>query len=273
MRWCVGGKAGQEGTTPKRARHAYRSGGAGASASGAATSEGASDGAGKDREKSKDDDKALSLVEKRLKQNREAARRSRERKRHLKEELRRRMPVLQKQHDEMAAEVDELMKSMWVRCSVLCLRCDRGPLRPRALGSPVEPVVLGSCAAVCPRHTRRYAEVLSHCVFCIQHEHDGGEGVCASVFCHCASGMAFLAGSGCCSVVGVREGRPTEVCRVLRAGVECTWKLAHRGVFWGVRACCACLATGLVWLQWVHATMLIFSQAADWRLDIAWLSW
>lgn len=107
----AGGK-GDAGTAPKRARHAYRAGGS--STGGAATSEGASDGAGKEKEKSKDDDKALSLVEKRLKQNREAARRSRERKRHLKEELRRRMPVLQKQHDEMAAEVDELMKSMWV---------------------------------------------------------------------------------------------------------------------------------------------------------------
>lgn len=96
---------------PKRARHTYRAGGT--SGGGAAASEGASEGTGK--EKDKDDDKALSLVEKRLKQNREAARRSRERKRHLKEELRRRMPVLQKQHDEMAAEVDELMKSMWVR--------------------------------------------------------------------------------------------------------------------------------------------------------------
>jgi bZIP transcription factor len=56
-----------------------------------------------------------SVVEKRLKQNREAARRSRERKRLLKEELQRRMPILQKQHDHMVAEVDELMKSMWVR--------------------------------------------------------------------------------------------------------------------------------------------------------------
>lgn len=54
-------------------------------------------------------------MEKRLKQNREAARRSRERKRMLKEELQRRMPLLQKQHDDMVAEVDELMKSMWVR--------------------------------------------------------------------------------------------------------------------------------------------------------------
>eukprot|EP00892_Ulva_mutabilis_P001508 jgi/Ulvmu1/11358/UM075_0018.1 len=111
-----GGKGGPEGTASKRARHTYRAGAAGG-ASGAGASEGASEGTGKEKEKDKDDDKALSLVEKRLKQNREAARRSRERKRHLKEELRRRMPVLQKQHDEMAAEVDELMKSMWSNVS------------------------------------------------------------------------------------------------------------------------------------------------------------
>lgn len=55
------------------------------------------------------------VVEKRLKQNREAARRSRERKRHLKEELRRRLPILQEQHDAMAAEVDNLMKCIQVR--------------------------------------------------------------------------------------------------------------------------------------------------------------
>lgn len=151
--WRAGGKAGQEGATPKRARHTYRAGAGAASASGAATSEGASDGAGKEREKSKDDDKALSLVEKRLKQNREAARRSRERKRHLKEELRRRMPVLQKQHDEMAAEVDELMKSMWVRCRLLC--CAAGQLQSvapwRPWGVPLGPRVSVLCHAYVPR--------------------------------------------------------------------------------------------------------------------------
>lgn len=56
-----------------------------------------------------------SVVEKRLKQNREAARRSRERKRLLKEDLQRRLPELQAQHDAMVAEVDELMSSVWVR--------------------------------------------------------------------------------------------------------------------------------------------------------------
>ena len=59
--------------------------------------------------------KQESVVEKRLKQNREAARRSRERKRLLKEDLQRRLPELQQQHDDMVAEVDELMSSVWVR--------------------------------------------------------------------------------------------------------------------------------------------------------------
>jgi hypothetical protein len=56
------------------------------------------------------------IVEKRLKQNREAARRSRERKRHLKEELQQRLPILQQQHDAMASEVDKLIKCIRVCC-------------------------------------------------------------------------------------------------------------------------------------------------------------
>ena len=65
-----------------------------------------------------------SIAEKRLKQNRDAARRSRERKRQLKEELQRRLPLLQQQHDSMA-EVDELMRCMRVRaaCVADCPLC------------------------------------------------------------------------------------------------------------------------------------------------------
>jgi hypothetical protein len=54
------------------------------------------------------------MVEKRLKQNREAARRSRDRKRKLKESLQQRMPLLQSQHDRLLAAVDKLMQHMWV---------------------------------------------------------------------------------------------------------------------------------------------------------------
>lgn len=55
------------------------------------------------------------MVEKRLKQNREAARRSRDRKRQLKEDLRNRIPALQEEHDSLTEQVDELMKHLWVR--------------------------------------------------------------------------------------------------------------------------------------------------------------
>ena len=78
-------------------------------------SDGTRPGSDKDDDKDAKESKQESVVEKRLKQNREAARRSRERKRQLKEELRRRMPLLQKRHNSMVVEVDELMKSMWVR--------------------------------------------------------------------------------------------------------------------------------------------------------------
>ena len=54
------------------------------------------------------------MVEKRLKQNREAARRSRDRKRQLKEDLRNRIPVLQEEHDSLTDQVDELLKHLWV---------------------------------------------------------------------------------------------------------------------------------------------------------------
>jgi uncharacterized protein YhaN len=60
-------------------------------------------------------EEAESVVEKRLKQNREAARRSRDRKRRLKEELRSRIPMLQEEHDMLTDQVDDVMKHLWVR--------------------------------------------------------------------------------------------------------------------------------------------------------------
>lgn len=62
-----------------------------------------------------------SVVEKRLKQNREAARRSRDRKRQLKEYLRDRIPVLQEEHATLTDQVHELMKHLWVCSSSLPL--------------------------------------------------------------------------------------------------------------------------------------------------------
>jgi Flp pilus assembly protein TadB len=91
-----------------RSKRARTSGASAAAAAAAATGD---SGGRAERSAGKNE----SVVEKRLKQNREAARRSRERKRLLKEELQRRLPVLQKQHEDMVVEVDELMRSMWVR--------------------------------------------------------------------------------------------------------------------------------------------------------------
>lgn len=65
-----------------------------------------------------------SVVEKRLKQNREAARRSRDRKRRLKDDLRNRLPVLQEEHDSLTDQVDELMKHLWV-CLLPHFHCFR----------------------------------------------------------------------------------------------------------------------------------------------------
>jgi hypothetical protein len=110
-----------DGVTSKRARFAPTANPVATTSDGPASSE-------KDDEKDLKDGRQESIVEKRLKQNREAARRSRERKRQLKEELHRRMPVLQKQHDDLAAEVDQLMKSMPVHSapcfSTLRIRTD-----------------------------------------------------------------------------------------------------------------------------------------------------
>jgi hypothetical protein len=65
-------------------------------------------------------EEAESVVEKRLKQNREAARRSRDRKRRLKEELRSRIPMLQEEHDMLTDQVDDVMKHLWVRVHRPC---------------------------------------------------------------------------------------------------------------------------------------------------------
>jgi hypothetical protein len=109
-------QATSDGVASKRARFAATANPVATTSDGPASSE-------KDDEKDAKDGRQESIVEKRLKQNREAARRSRERKRQLKEELHRRMPVLQKQHDDLAAEVDELMKSMPVHSAPSLLLC------------------------------------------------------------------------------------------------------------------------------------------------------
>lgn len=60
-------------------------------------------------------DDSQKLVMKRLKQNRESARKSRERKKLYKEHLQQRIPILRKQHEEMSASLDVMLKTVRVR--------------------------------------------------------------------------------------------------------------------------------------------------------------